>query len=67
MGIRLLKLKRALKGLTQQDIAQELGINKKSYNFKENGKSQFTIKQAAIISRRLELTLEEMHDIFFLN
>lgn len=67
MGMRLLKFKRVLKGLTQQQIAQELGITIKSYNFKENGKYEFTIKQAAMLKNRLELTLEEMDEIFFLN
>ena len=38
MGSRILKSKRILFNLTQEEIAKELGITVKSYNLKENGK-----------------------------
>ena len=38
MGLRILKSKRILFDLTQEEIAKEVGINIKSYNLKENGK-----------------------------
>ena len=37
MKLRLLKSKRVLKGIYQHEIAKEIGISHKSYNFKENG------------------------------
>lgn len=64
MGLRLLKSKRVLKGLTQEAIAAKIGINTKSYNMKENGKNRFSLEEAARISEYLELNLEEVNDIF---
>ena len=43
MGPRILKSKRVLFDLTQEEIAKELGITIKSYNAKENGKREFTL------------------------
>lgn len=64
MGLRLLKSKRVLKGLTQEAIAAKIGINTKSYNMKENGKNRFSLEEAARISEYLDLNLEEVNDIF---
>ena len=41
LKLRLLKSKRVLKGIYQHEIAKEIGISHKSYNFKENGKVGF--------------------------
>ena len=64
MGLRLLKSKRALKGFTQEQLATKKGINTKTYNLKENGKFSFLLLEASIISQFLELSLEEVNDIF---
>lgn len=64
MKLRLLKSKRALKGLTQQQVAREIGINTKSYNLKENGRVKFTIDEASRISKCLEIGLDELNEIF---
>lgn len=64
MGLRLLKSKRVLKGLTQEQLATEIGINTKTYNLKENGKSPFLLLEASMIGQCLELSLEEVNDIF---
>ncbi|RDY28434.1 XRE family transcriptional regulator [Romboutsia weinsteinii] len=64
MGLRLLKSKRVLKGLTQEAIATKIGINTKSYNMKENAKNRFSLEEAAKISQYLDLNLEEVNDIF---
>jgi len=64
MGLRLLKSKRVLKGLTQEQLASEIGINTKSYNLKENGKNRFSLVEAVKVSECLELNLEEINDIF---
>ena len=65
MGLRILKSKRILFSLTQEEIAKEVGINIKSYNLKENGKREFTLDEAKKISNLLELNLNEVNDIFF--
>ena len=65
MGLRILKSKRIFFDLTQEEIAQEVGINIKSYNLKENGKREFTLDEAKKISNLLKLNLNEVNDIFF--
>lgn len=65
MGLRILKSKRILFNLTQEEIAREVGINLKSYNLKENGKREFTLDEAKKISSLLKLNLNELNDIFF--
>ena len=65
MGLRILKSKRILFDLTQEEIAKEVGINIKSYNLKENGKREFTLDEAKKISNLLKLNFNEVNDIFF--
>ena len=65
MGLRILKSKRILFDLTQEEIAKEVGINIKSYNLKENGKREFTLDEAKKISNLLKLNLNEVNDILF--
>ena len=65
MGLRILKSKRILFDLTQEEIAKEVGNNIKSYNLKENGKREFTLDEAKKISNLLKLNLNEVNDIFF--
>lgn len=64
MGLRGLKAKRALMGLTQQELSKKIGINCKTYNFKENGKSDFTLREVSKISKYLDLNAQEIKDIF---
>ena len=65
MGSRILKSKRMLFDLTQEEISKKLGITIKSYNLKENGKREFTLDEAKKISFLLKLNLSEVNDIFF--
>ena len=65
MGSRILKSKRMLFDLTQEEISKKLGITIKSYNLKENGKREFTLDEAKKISSLLKLNLNEVNDIFF--
>ena len=65
MGLRILKSKRILFDLTQEEIAKEIGIKIKRYNLKENGKREFTLDEAKKISNLLKLNLNEVNDIFF--
>ena len=66
MGKKFRKLKayRQLKNVKQSDLAKLLGISLNSYNFKENGKQQFTLEEAKKISDFFNTTIE---DIFFTN
>lgn len=64
MGLRLLRAKRVLMGLTQEQLASEIGINTKSYNMRENGKQKFKLEDVIKISKSLDLTLEEVDQIF---
>ena len=64
MGRKILISKRALLGLTQVDIASKLGINIKSYNLKENGKVKFKLEEVVAVSKILNLTLDEVDEIF---
>ncbi len=64
MCSKLLKSKRVLKGMTQTQTAQNLGMGIKTYNLKENGKRPFTLKEAVKVSKLLELTLDDVNNIF---
>ncbi|WP_039242479.1 helix-turn-helix transcriptional regulator [Clostridium botulinum] len=61
---RTLKALRELHCLTQTDVAEILGISLHSYCNKENGKLQFTLKEAKKLSDLFKLSIEE---IFFVN
>lgn len=65
MWSRILKSKRMLFNLTQEEIAKELGINIKSYNLKENGKMKFKLDEAKKIIVLLNLNFKEVNDVFF--
>lgn len=64
MGLRLLKSKRVLKGFTQEKLATKIGMNTKTYNLKENGRNRFSLDEAARLSECLELSLDEVNQIF---
>lgn len=61
----LLKRIRCYKGYKQYEMADKVGISRQSYNYKENNKMQFTPEEIIKISRELNLTLEEVDEIFF--
>ena len=46
-------------------MADTICISRQSYNYKENNKMQFTPGEIIKISRELNLTLEEVDEIFF--
>jgi len=55
-----LKAWRARYGLTQKDLAEELGISPKAYNFKENGLVSFLEHEINYLVERTGLTYEEL-------
>ncbi|MGL5713930.1 MAG: helix-turn-helix transcriptional regulator [Paraclostridium sp.] len=64
MGLRILKSKRVLHGLTQVEFAAKLGMDTRSYNLKENGKREFSVEDISKVSKILGLSLNEINDIF---
>jgi DNA-binding XRE family transcriptional regulator len=67
MNSKLLKSKRIFKGILQKNAAQKLGLTEKTYNHKENGKIQFKANEILTISILLDLTMEDVNEIFFDN
>ena len=67
MKLRLLKAKRVLKGMYQHEVAKEIGVSHKTYNFKENGKVEFNVEEILKVIECLELNFDEVNDIFFSN
>ena len=65
MNTLLLKSKRALFKINQKEMADILGITHVTYSHKENGKHEFTRKEISTISKVLNLTLEDVNEIFF--
>lgn len=59
---RKLKSLRAKYGDTQTDLAEFLGIRVSTFNFKENGRTDFTLDEAYKIAKKYKKTIEE---IFF--
>lgn len=55
-----LKAFRKLKGLTQADVANELGILYTTYSLKENGKQDFSLPEAKKIADLFNLTIDEV-------
>ena len=51
-------------GYTQEAIGEILGIAADTYGKKERGKIPFTIREARIIARVLDLTPEQYDEIF---
>jgi len=56
------KAARVSKGMTQADIAEHLNISGNTYSEKENGNTEFKLKEAVVIAYILEMDIE---DIFF--
>lgn len=62
--MRQLKSLRILYDLTQKDMAEKLNISTVTYRDKENGKKDFTLTEARMISEVFHKTIEA---IFFEN
>lgn len=59
--LRILRIKH---DLSQEEIAQKLGVNKASYNRKENGKMAFSLNDVKKLKKIFNLTPEEVDKIF---
>ena len=64
-NILLLKAKLMELGLTQDQLAEMIGISKASLSYKINNRRDFTISETLKIQKALGLTREERDQIFF--
>ena len=55
-----LKGKRVEKGMTQTDIARKMNMATSTYNFKENGRVEFTMTECIELMKILECTFEDI-------
>ena len=46
--------------LLQRDVAKELGIHHNTYYEKENGKKDFTIREARMLCKLFNCTMDEL-------
>jgi DNA-binding XRE family transcriptional regulator len=47
-------------GMTQENMAEKLGMSTTTYSFKETEKSQFTLKEAKQIADMFNSTIDEV-------
>jgi transcriptional regulator with XRE-family HTH domain len=62
LGGEAVKVKeyRVMKGYTQTEIANLLGIKQNTYSDKERGKTKFTIDEIKLIKKLLEVTYDDL-------
>ena len=65
MNLKLLKDKRKLLGLTQEEFAERNGMARTNYLKKEKGRENFKQEQIDKIIKELNLTPKEVVEIFF--
>lgn len=65
LNARELKACIVRKGYTQEAIAKEIGITARTMSSKVRGKSEFGVDEATKIKELLNLTADEMDNIFF--
>lgn len=53
------------RGITLEDVSEQIGVSKTSLSYKINNKRQFTATEIAKLSSILQLTTEERDKIFF--
>ena len=59
---KLCKLLRNKKGLTQSEVAKEIGISRSSYIAIEQGEKSLTFEEAKKLSIILECSLDELYN-----
>lgn len=65
MNRQLFKARALLAGLSMEEIAKNLGINVATLYRKLNSKSDFTRAEIQALRGLLEITAQEVEDIFF--
>lgn len=61
--VNKIKAQMVLLGVTQQELAKNLGITQKTLSNKLHGKSEFTISEAKVLIDKLRIT--DPSEIFF--
>ena len=67
MNLNLLKRTRMYKGYQQYEVADGIGLSRQTYNYKENENSLFNIDEIVRVASFLNLTFDEVNEIFFDN
>lgn len=60
-----LEIARMRKGKTREDMAAAIGKSLMSYGKKERGEVSFSDEEKVVVARELDLTPEQVNDIFF--
>jgi len=60
-GVRIQKLRKK-KGLTQEDLADEIGVDRSYMGFVERGERNPTLDKLAKIAKALQVKLSELFD-----
>lgn len=65
MNVNILKSKIALKGITIDELAEQIGISKTAMYRRLNGKNSFKANEIMSMKKILSLNVDELNDIFF--
>jgi len=65
--VKRLKAERIAKGLTQEDVANALGVTRSWYAMKENGRRNITLEEFSKILDALGYDESDVHIFFKLN
>lgn len=65
MKLEKLKQIRKKNKITQEQLSRKLNHNSPAYSKKENGKQKFSIEDIKILKKELNLSIEQIDDIFF--
>ena len=55
-----LYVKRREKGLYQKDVAKKIGIHPQTYFRKERGLMEFTVREARMLAKILDCTIDDL-------
>jgi len=67
MGVNRIKIARIYKNLTQDEVSKLLGVTISTYNRKELGLVDFKREEVLRLAKILDLTLQDVNEIFFNN
>ncbi|HHV42816.1 MAG TPA: helix-turn-helix transcriptional regulator [Clostridiaceae bacterium] len=67
MGVNRVKVARICKNLTQDEVSKLLGVTISTYNRKELGLVDFKREEVLRLAKILDLTLQDVNEIFFNN
>lgn len=65
--MNILKGERAKRGITQKEMAENIGMSHMTYFRKENGVRVFNVDEVKKIADFLDLDIDEVNEIFFAN